>query len=160
MAINVEGHNRYPKPENGCSDEIIGRPMQYKTKCQFFKALDLIESELNSRFDRPGMIEAAARKDILVNFANCKFSSEDMSKVQLPFDIEKSRLTIALALLGDLTTRNDPFPSVPKVAKFVSVPSGARWYGHILTKDNDDILRRTLDFEVAERRGRGRPNMT
>ena len=30
--------------------------------------------------------------------------------------------------------------------------SGVQWYGH--------VLRRALDFEVAERRGRGRPNMT
>ena len=30
--------------------------------------------------------------------------------------------------------------------------SGVRWYGH--------VLRRTLDFEVAGRRGHGQPNMT
>ena len=35
-----------------------------------------------------------------------------------------------------------------------------RWYGHILRRDNDNVLRRALDFEVARRRGRGRPNMT
>ena len=38
--------------------------------------------------------------------------------------------------------------------------SGVRWYGHALRRDSDDALRRALDFEVAERRGRGRPNMT
>ena len=37
--------------------------------------------------------------------------------------------------------------------------SGVRWYGHVLRRDNDDVLKRTLDFEVAERR-RGRPNIT
>ena len=37
--------------------------------------------------------------------------------------------------------------------------TGVRWYGHVLRRDNGDILRRALDFEVAERRGRGRPNM-
>ena len=35
-----------------------------------------------------------------------------------------------------------------------------RWYGHVLRRDNGDILRRALDFEVVGRRGRGRPNMT
>ena len=30
--------------------------------------------------------------------------------------------------------------------------SGVRWYGH--------VLRRALDFEVAGKRGHGRPNMT
>ena len=34
-----------------------------------------------------------------------------------------------------------------------------RWYGHLLRRDNNDVLRRALDFEVAGRRGRGRQNM-
>ena len=38
--------------------------------------------------------------------------------------------------------------------------SGVRWYGHVLRKDNGDVLKRALNFEVAGRRGRGRPNMT
>ena len=37
--------------------------------------------------------------------------------------------------------------------------SGVRWYGHALRRDNDDVLRRALDFKVAGRRGPGRPNM-
>ena len=32
--------------------------------------------------------------------------------------------------------------------------------GHVLKKDNCDLLRKTLDFEVAGRRGRGQPIMT
>ena len=35
-----------------------------------------------------------------------------------------------------------------------------QWYGHVLKRDNGDVLRRVLDFKVAERRGRGQPNMT
>ena len=38
--------------------------------------------------------------------------------------------------------------------------SGVRWYGHVLRRNYGDVLRRALDFEVAGRRGRGRPNMT
>ena len=41
-----------------------------------------------------------------------------------------------------------------------SKASGVRWYGHVLKKENSDVLRRALDFEVAKRGGRGRPNMT
>ena len=37
--------------------------------------------------------------------------------------------------------------------------SGVRWYGHVLRRDNV-VLRRALHFEVARKRGRGRPNMT
>ena len=33
--------------------------------------------------------------------------------------------------------------------------SGVRWYGHVLRRDNGDVLRRTMDFEVAGRRGCG-----
>ena len=36
--------------------------------------------------------------------------------------------------------------------------SGVRWYVHVLRWDNGDVLR-ALDFEVAEKRGRGQPSM-
>ena len=38
--------------------------------------------------------------------------------------------------------------------------SELRWYGHVLRRDNGDVLRRALDFKVVGRRGRVRPNMT
>ena len=38
--------------------------------------------------------------------------------------------------------------------------SGVRWYEHLLKRDNGDVLRRALDFEVAGRRGRRRSNIT
>ena len=34
------------------------------------------------------------------------------------------------------------------------------WYGHILRRDNGDVLRRAMDYEVAGRRGRARTTMT
>ena len=37
--------------------------------------------------------------------------------------------------------------------------SEMRWYGHVLRRNNGKVLRRALDFEVAGRRGRGRPNI-
>ena len=42
----------------------------------------------------------------------------------------------------------------------LAMASGMRWYGHVLRRDDGDVLRRELDFEVAKRRWRGRPNMT
>ena len=38
--------------------------------------------------------------------------------------------------------------------------SGVRWHGHVLRRDNDELLRRALDFEVVENRRRGRPSVT
>ena len=38
--------------------------------------------------------------------------------------------------------------------------SGARWSGHVLRRDNGDVLRRALDFEVAGRKERKRSIMT
>ena len=38
--------------------------------------------------------------------------------------------------------------------------SGVQWHGHVLKMDNDGVLRRALDFEVAQKRGRGRLHMT
>ena len=34
-----------------------------------------------------------------------------------------------------------------------------QWCGHVLRRDNDDMLRRVLDFEVAGRRGHGQSKM-
>ena len=31
---------------------------------------------------------------------------------------------------------------------------------HVLRRNNDEVLRGVLDFEVTGKRGRGRPNMT
>ena len=36
---------------------------------------------------------------------------------------------------------------------------GMRRYGHALRRDNDDVLRTVLDFEVVWRRKRGQPKM-
>ena len=35
---------------------------------------------------------------------------------------------------------------------------GVRWY--VLRRDNDEMLRRVLNFELVGKRGRGRPIMT
>ena len=38
--------------------------------------------------------------------------------------------------------------------------SGMRWYGYVLRRHNDQVLRRALDFEEIVKKGRGVPNMT
>ena len=63
--------------------------------------------------------------------------------------IEKRRSQELLSLLG----LKDTFDGLART-------SGVRCYGHVLRKDHGDVLRRALYFEVAVRRGRGRPNMT
>ena len=35
-----------------------------------------------------------------------------------------------------------------------------QWYGHVLKRDNGNVLRRVLEFEVAGRKGHGPLNMT
>ena len=63
--------------------------------------------------------------------------------------IEKRRSQELTSLLG----LKDTLDGLARV-------SGVTRYGHVLRRDNSDVLRRALDFEVAERRERGRPNMT
>ena len=53
------------------------------------------------------------------------------------------------------------FPGLKDTLDELARASGIRWYGqHVLRRDNGDVLRRALDFEVAGRKGRGRPNLT
>ena len=54
--------------------------------------------------------------------------------------IEKRRSQELMSLLGLKDTLDG-----------LARASGVRWYGHVLGRDNDDVLRRALDFEVAER---------
>ena len=60
--------------------------------------------------------------------------------------LKKEELTSLLGLKGTLNG--------------LARASGVRLYGHVLRRNNGDVLRRALDFEVAGRRGCGRPNMT
>ena len=63
--------------------------------------------------------------------------------------IEKRRNQEPMSLLGIKNTLDG-----------LARATGVRWYGHVLRRDNGDVLRRAVDFEVAGRRGRGLPNMT
>jgi hypothetical protein len=38
--------------------------------------------------------------------------------------------------------------------------NGVRWYGHVLRKDDEHVLRKALEFEVKGPRKRGRPKKT
>ena len=38
--------------------------------------------------------------------------------------------------------------------------NGVRWYGHVLRRDDGDVLRKALAFEVKGKRKRGRPKKT
>ena len=63
--------------------------------------------------------------------------------------IEKRRSQEGTSLLG----LKDTLDELARV-------SGVRWYEHVLRRNNSNVLRRALDFKVAERRVRGRSNMT
>ena len=63
--------------------------------------------------------------------------------------IEKKRNQELTSLLG----LKDPLDGLARV-------TGVQWYGHVLRRNNSDVLRKALDFEVAGRRGGRRPNMT
>ena len=38
----------------------------------------------------------------------------------------------------------------------LATANGVRWYGHVLRRDDDSVLRVALDFEVSGKRKRGR----
>ena len=38
--------------------------------------------------------------------------------------------------------------------------NSVRWYGHVLRREDDHILRMALDFEVEGQRKKGRPKRT
>ena len=42
----------------------------------------------------------------------------------------------------------------------LATANGVRWYGHVLRRDDDSVLRVALDLEVSGKRKRGRPKKT
>ena len=42
----------------------------------------------------------------------------------------------------------------------LAMASGVRWYGHVLRREDDHVLRRALDFEVEGQGKKGRPMST
>ena len=42
----------------------------------------------------------------------------------------------------------------------LATANGVRWYGHVLRRDDDSVLRVALDLEVSSKRKRGRPKKT
>ena len=42
----------------------------------------------------------------------------------------------------------------------LATENGARWYGHVLRRDDDSVLRIAVDLEVSGKRKRGRPKKT
>ena len=43
---------------------------------------------------------------------------------------------------------------------WLAAANGVRWYGHVLRRDDDSILRVALNFEVSDQRRRGPPKNT
>ena len=70
---------------------------------------------------------------------------------------------IVLRWLSGMTTRdrqsNTRIRGTVKVAEVSKKVQEARlrWYGHVLTRDEEGVERRVMDTEVQGRRGRGRP---
>ena len=63
--------------------------------------------------------------------------------------MDKKKTDVMMCMLG----LNE---SIDKLAK----ANGVRWFGHVLRRPNDDILQRTLRFEVKGKQKRGRPKKT
>ena len=42
----------------------------------------------------------------------------------------------------------------------LATANGVRWYGHVLRRNDDNVLRVALDLEVGGKRKRGRPKKT
>ena len=51
---------------------------------------------------------------------------------------------------------------MPKIRSInrLATANGVRWYGHVLRRYDDSVLRVALDLEVRSKRERGRPKKT
>lgn len=63
--------------------------------------------------------------------------------------MEREKTGVLMQMLG----LNETIEQVAKV-------NGMRWYGHVLRRESDHVLRKALEFEVEGVRKRGRPKLT
>ena len=75
-----------------------------------------------------------------------KVMTRAMCRVKL---IDKRKSQELTSLLGLKYTLNELFWA-----------SGLRWYGHVLGRDNGEMLTRVRNFEVTRKKGLKRPNIT
>ena len=71
------------------------------------------------------------------------------------------RAMCGMKLLGrrnseELTDMLSIKESLDRMAKASSI----RWYGHVLRKEDENLIAKALKFEVSSSRGRGRPKQT
>ena len=58
------------------------------------------------------------------------------------------------------TTEEHGHVGVEKTKNRLATVNGVRWYGHVLRRDDDSVLRVALDLEVRGKKKRGRPKKT
>lgn len=86
-------------------------------KRQYIEALDLVQAELDRRFDQADLLTAADREKAVLSCANGEERS--YTKISLPDAIRKDRLKTELTLLSDVVSGKTA-NSVQKVAEILS----------------------------------------
>lgn len=112
--IMPRSHFREHHSNRGCCSRKIGRQ-------EFFEALDQARSEIEYRFDQSGMITAAHREQILVDFVRGTAVAE-ANLGSLPNNIDGPSLCLQLRMLRDLTIPGK-FQIVHEIEEFIVKPA-------------------------------------
>jgi len=115
---HVRPPRRYDHKAHTSDAHVFQRPADFY-RVQYFKFLDVIINNINSRFDQPGMKMYSVMESVII--AACKkqtFAAEVEELCQTYDDFNKSRLIMQLAMLPDLCPAATTVPEA--IAQFRS----------------------------------------
>jgi len=117
-----------------CGELLRGRRFPLKIKGKFFESCV-----------RPALLYGSETWRLRVNEMAILRRTE-RSTGRAMCGVKLMDRTITEELMGML--------GLPHTVDMLARANGVHWYGHILRRDDDRVLRRALDFKVTGRRGR------
>lgn len=111
-----------------------------------FEALDLVQCEIEQRFDQSGMATASSWEETLLAAAKGSIASEaDMTSLQLPGNTDVAHFHMQLRMLGDLIKKED-FNTLHKLWLYMS---NLHFQTRVLFKDVENLIRLCLCLPIS-----------
>ena len=92
---------------------------------------------------------ATCAQSVALAHVNTQIAMKKLSVVSLIFNSLIPKIYINYYMLG-----------LKETIDRLATANGVRWYGHVLRRDDDSVLRVALNLEVSGKRKRGRPKKT
>lgn len=102
------------------TEVVTAKTGELRWRREFYEAVDIVQSELERRFDQDSMRIAIRRKETVIDAAKGRTAVElDIQSLHIPKQLDTGRLQLQLRMLGDIT-KDSPRSTVPEVASYLA----------------------------------------